>query len=155
MALLVNFNRNDRAVSMGRLGGGRSYTTVKKVFARFQVSKYVYAKRFKQHPFDPILLNRTTGYCHETFIKHCLCFKVFHLHHRVRKRLTVKVFLARNMNIEILTRHEISFKKLLEIAFRKKMAKAIEKLRQLLAAQGVQLSLYAKSSSNQELYKIY
>ena len=114
---------------MGRLGGwGRSYTTVKKVFARFQVSKYVYVKGFKQHAFDPILLNRTTGYCHETFIKHCLCFKVFHLHHRVRKRLTVKVFLARNMNIEILTRHEISFKKLLEIAFRKKNGKSYREI---------------------------
>ena len=59
------------------------------------------------------------------------------------------------MNIGILTHHEISFKKPLEIAFWKKMAKAIEKLRQLLAGQGAQLSLCAKSSSNQELYKIY
>ena len=48
------------------------------------------------------------------------------------------------MNIGILTRHEISFKKPLEISFWEKMAKAIEKLRQLLAAQGVQLSLCAK-----------
>ena len=35
------------------------------------------------------------------------------------------------------------------------MAKAIEKLRQLLAAQRVQISLCAKRSSSQELYKIY
>ena len=55
------------------------------------------------------------------------------------------------MNIEILTCHEISFKKQLEIVFWRKMAKAIEKLRPLLAAQGVQLSLCAKSSSNEEL----
>ena len=44
------------------------------------------------------------------------------------------------MNIEILMRYEISFKKQLEIVFLKKMAKAIEKLRPLLAAQGVQIS---------------
>ena len=48
------------------------------------------------------------------------------------------------MNIGILKRHEISFKKLLEIAFWKKMAKPMEKLRKFLAAQGVQLSLCAK-----------
>ena len=50
------------------------------------------------------------------------------------------------MNINILTRHEITFKKLLEFVLLEKMAKAIEKLRQLLAAQGVQLSLCAKNS---------
>ena len=50
------------------------------------------------------------------------------------------------MNIGILKRYEISFKKCLEIAFWKKVAKAINRLRQLLAAQGVQLSLCAKSS---------
>ena len=59
------------------------------------------------------------------------------------------------MNIGSLIHHDISLKKPLEIAFWKKMAKAIKKLRQLLAAQGVQYSLYAKSSSNQELYKFY
>ena len=48
------------------------------------------------------------------------------------------------MNIGILTHHEISVKKLLEIAFWRKMAKAIEKLRQLLAAQGVQLPCVQK-----------
>ena len=50
------------------------------------------------------------------------------------------------MNIRILNPHEMSFKKPLEIAFWTKMAKAIEKLRQLLAAQGAQLSLCAKST---------
>ena len=55
------------------------------------------------------------------------------------------------MNIGILTCHEISFQKPLKITFWTKMAKAIEKLRLLLAAQGVQISLCAKSSSNQEL----
>ena len=62
------------------------------------------------------------------------------------KRLTVKFFWAREMNIGSLKRHELSFKKLLEIAFGNKMPKAIEKLRQLLAAQGAQLSLCGKSS---------
>ena len=41
------------------------------------------------------------------------------------------------MNIGILTRHDISFEKQFE------MAKAIEKLRQLVAAQKVQFSLCA------------
>ena len=55
------------------------------------------------------------------------------------------------MNIGNFTPHEILFKKPLEIAFWKKMAKAIEKLKPLLAVQEVQLSLCAKSSPNQEL----
>ena len=71
---------------------GSAYTTVQKVVHDFEVSSYACVKSFKQHVLDPILLNMTTGYCHETFIKHCLCFKVFHLHHSVRKRLTVKLF---------------------------------------------------------------
>ena len=58
------------------------------------------------------------------------------------------------MNIEILTCHEISFKMQLEITFWEKTAKAIEKLRSLLAAQEVQLSMCAKSSLNEELQKI-
>ena len=59
------------------------------------------------------------------------------------------------MHIGILTHYEISFKKPLKFPFWKKMEKAIEKLRHMLAAQGVQLSLCAKSSSNQKLCKIH
>ena len=82
-------------------------------------------------------------------------FQSFSFAPQCLKRLTVKFFLARNMNIGILKRHEISFKKLLEIAFWKEITKPMEKLRKVLAAQGVQLSLCAKSSPNQELCKIY
>ena len=62
-------------------------------------------------------------------------FQRFSFAPQCSKRLTVKFFLARNMNIGLLKRHEISFKKLLEIAFWENMAKAIDKLRKLLAAQ--------------------
>ena len=107
-----------------------TYTTVQKVLARFDVSKYVYVESFKQHAFNPILLNRATGYCHRTFIKHCLCFEVFHLHCSVYKKINRKIFLGQKNEHRNLRRHEIPFKKQLDIAFWSKMKKAIEKLRQ-------------------------
>ena len=54
------------------------------------------------------------------------------------------------MNMAFIKRHEISYQKRLEIVFTKIMVKAIKKLQQLWAAQRMQLSLYAKSSSNLE-----
>ena len=36
----------------------------------------VNVKSFKQPVFDPIVLNKTTGYFYEVFIRHCLCFEV-------------------------------------------------------------------------------
>ena len=41
------------------------YTTVQKVLGRFEISKDVYVKSFKQHAFDPLLSNKTTDYYHE------------------------------------------------------------------------------------------
>ena len=35
-----------------------SYTTVQKLFVRFEVSMAAYVKSFKLHAFDPILLNK-------------------------------------------------------------------------------------------------
>ena len=55
------------------------------------------------------------------------------------------------MNVGLFKRHEISHEKHLEIVFDEMMSKAIEKLRQVLAAQVVQPSRCARSSSNQEL----
>jgi len=78
-------------------------------------------------------------------------FQSFSFAPQCSKKINRKIFLGQKHEIGILTRHEISFQKPLKITFWTKMAKAIEKLRLLLAAQGVQLSLCAKSSSNQEL----
>ena len=68
------------------------YTTVQKVLGRFEVSKDVYVKSFKQHAVDPLLSKQKTDYYHEIFIRHCLCFKAFQLRHSTRKRLTEKFF---------------------------------------------------------------
>ena len=50
------------------------------------------------------------------------------------------------MNIGNMARHKISFKKQFEIVYWIQMATAIEKLRKLVAAHKVQLSLCPKSS---------
>ena len=41
------------------------YTTVQEVLGRFEVSKDIYVRRFKQHAFDPLLSNKTTDYYHK------------------------------------------------------------------------------------------
>ena len=69
-----------------------NYTTVQKVLVHFKVLMAVYVKSCILHAFDPIVLNKTTVYFHEIFKRHCLCFKVFQLHHSIRKRLAIKFF---------------------------------------------------------------
>ena len=49
------------------------------------------------------------------------------------------------MKMAFIKRHEISYEKHLEIIFTKIMVKAVKKLQQLLAAQRMQLSLFAKA----------
>jgi len=56
-----------------------------KCWQAFEVSRAAYVKSFRQHAFDPILLIRTAGYFHKTFIRHCLCFVVLQLHYSIRK----------------------------------------------------------------------
>ena len=47
------------------------------------------------------------------------------------------------MNMALIKSHEISYEKRLETCFTKLMVKAIKKLKQMLAGQRMQLSLYA------------
>ena len=60
-----------------------SYTTVQNVLGRFQVSKDVYVKSFKQHAFDPLLSNKTTDYYHEILYLKKHNAKVEVLHKRI------------------------------------------------------------------------
>ena len=96
-----------------------SYTIVQNVLVRFEVLMAVYVKWFKLHAFDPILLNKTTGYFNVIFKRHCLCFEVFQLHHSIRKKLTIKCFKARNNKMGVFKRHKITYEKRLDIVFYK------------------------------------
>ena len=50
--------------------GNQYYTTVQKVFIRFNVLMAVDAKSSKQHESDPFLLNKTTSHLPVIFITH-------------------------------------------------------------------------------------
>ena len=55
------------------------------------------------------------------------------------------------MNMEVYKRREISYEQCLQIIFFKNNGKSYGKIAKIVAAQRVQLFLYVKSSTNQEL----
>ena len=66
----------------------------KKCWHEFEVSKYAFVKSFKEQALDPIVLNRTTGYCHETFTKHCLFAP------QCSKKMNRKIFLGQKHGLK-------------------------------------------------------
>ena len=85
---------------VGRSPSSSKFTLpFKKCWHDFKVSKDIYVKSFKQHAFDPILRNKTTGYFHETFLRHWSSFKVFSVAPQYSKKTNHKVFLGQKHDL--------------------------------------------------------